>query len=305
MFVLNPDPYLSPSYRISPFATSDVAFNKNLPDNDLIDKYFNDRFEGHRFHYTTSGRSALYMALSCYNLGKEDNISILTTSGNRYISRCVTETISSFCGWSREIQPNTRLILVNHEFGYPYPELKELKAKGFPIIEDCAHSFFSLDKERNIGRSGDFSIYSFPKMFPIQIGGLIVQNLPGNIEFTLIQDKAIVRYVKNVMSYYINFSEAIITKRIENYELLKSQFNELGFHERFLLEDDIIPGVFMFRIEDKNLDLNAMKNHFWAHGIQCSVFYGEDAFFIPVHHKLSFSDTEYFYEVMKSFLKSF
>ena len=119
MFVINPDPYLLPSYRISPFSTQDVAFNNNLPDNDLIDDYFNERFEGHKFYYTFNGRAALSLALSYYSLAKEDVVTIFTTSGNYYISKCVTDTISHFCGWSREIQDRTRLILVNHEFGYP------------------------------------------------------------------------------------------------------------------------------------------------------------------------------------------
>jgi hypothetical protein len=59
----------------------------------------------------------------------------------------------------------------------------------------------------------------------------------------------------------------------------------------------------MFRTDSQNLDLNDLKKHFWAHGIQSSVFYGEEAFFIPVHQALTLYDLEYFYEVMKVFLQ--
>ena len=51
-----------------------------------------------------------------------------------------------------------------------------------PIIEDCAGSFFSKDKKDTIGKIGDFVIYSFPKMFPLQIGGLLLSNQKGSIE---------------------------------------------------------------------------------------------------------------------------
>jgi hypothetical protein len=46
-----------------------------------------------------------------------------------------------------------------------------------------------------------------------------------------------------------------------------------------------------------------MKEHGWRHGIECSVFYGEDAFFIPVHQRLEAADLDYFAAVFGEFLK--
>ena len=304
MFVLNPDPYLLPSYRISPFSTSDITFNNNLPVSNLIDDYFKDRFGGHEYHYTLNGREAINHALSYYHLQKDDTVTILTTSGNSYISRCVTTEVEKFCRWSRYIDSSTRLVLVNHEFGYPFQGLAELKKKGIPVVEDCAHSFFSLDMGNNTGKLGDFTIYSFPKMFPIQLGGLLVQNLAVGIDYPSTPNDGFIRYMKNAMSYYIDFYESLIAKRIENYKILRDLFNELGFSERFVLEDGIVPGVFMFNAGEINIDLDELKRHFWAQGIQCSVFYGENSFFIPVHQRLTSDDAEYFYEVMKLFLNS-
>jgi dTDP-4-amino-4,6-dideoxygalactose transaminase len=176
MFVINPDPYLIPAYRISPFKTDNISFNHRLPNDNIIDEYFCQRFNGNKFIYTVNGRSALQLALMQYNLQKEDIVTIFTTSGNNYISKCVTNEIEKICKWSRSIEVNTRIIIVNHEFGYPYKELEELKRYRLPIIEDCAFSFFSIDKKSIIGSIGDFTIFSFPKIFPIQIGGLLVLN---------------------------------------------------------------------------------------------------------------------------------
>ena len=104
------------------------------------------------------------------------------------------------------------------------------------------------------------------------------------------------------MSHYIVFSNSIIRKRLENYALLNDRFNELGLSERFILQDSVVPGVYMFRAGERKLNMDEMKRHFWANGIQSSVFYNEDSFFIPVHQRLDLSDTEYFYEVIRLFL---
>jgi len=45
-----------------------------------------------------------------------------------------------------------------------------------------------------------------------------------------------------------------------------------------------------------------VKTYLWAHGIQCSVFYGEESFFIPAHQALSEGDILYFKEVIQSFI---
>ena len=109
-------------------------------------------------------------------LKDDDIVTILTTSGNFYISSCVTEEIEKFCQWNREITPETKVILVNHEFGTIYPDMKNLVSLGIPIIEDCCPSFFSQDNDNKAGRYGDFAVYSFSKIFPIQFGGLLVNN---------------------------------------------------------------------------------------------------------------------------------
>jgi hypothetical protein len=41
----------------------------------------------------------------------------------------------------------------------------------------------------------------------------------------------------------------------------------------------------------------------YAQGIQNSVFYGEDAFFIPCHHYLSEVDIEYFKFVTEQYIQ--
>ena len=304
MFILNPDPYSLPAYRIGPFQTKHLTENHLLPENNLIEDYFAERFGDRHLVVTYNGRSAINMALASLDLAREDVVTILTTSGNFYISSCVTNEIEKFCSWSREILPKTKVLFVNHEFGYPYHELTRLKEKNLPIIEDCAGAFFSHDSENSTGNIGDFVVYSFPKMFPIQIGGLLVSRQVLTRSCQNNMDMNIMQHIKNVLSESIPGQEDIIARRMSNYFGLRDRFAKLGFDERFELADGVVPGVFMFRTDKYDLDLPELKKHFWAHGIQSSVFYGEKAFFIPVHQSLTTTDLDYFFEVMLAFIRN-
>jgi hypothetical protein len=300
MFILHPDKYLLPDYKISPFRHEDILRNHQLPPDDFIDTYFGRRFSGRAFSYTLNGRSALRKSLQHYALTTNDVVTILTTSGNFYVSSCVTSEVEKICRWNREINDETKIILVVHEFGYPYPALAQLKRYNMPIIEDAAYAFFSGDADDVIGRVGDFVIFSFPKMFPIQTGGLVVHNKNVAVAEEEWPHPQLPGYIKNVLSFYIKNPDDIIGARITNYLGLKERFERLGYHERFSLAKGVVPGVFMFKA-DAATDLKGLRGHFHDHGIQSSVFYTEHAFFIPVHQALSDFDLDYFAEVIKSF----
>ena len=244
MFIINPNEYLLPHYGISPFSSADVSKNKKLSLNDTIDLYFQNRFKSNNFSYFYNGSQAIYKSLGYYNLKKEDIVTILTTSQNFYISSCVTKEIEKFCEWSREITTQTKVIFVNHEFGYPYENLMDLKKYKLPIIEDCAHSFFSEDESHTIGTVGDFVIYSFPKMFPIQIGGLLFSNLNEELDKFGILDNKRLRYLKNVISQYIPKEKEIIKKRLTNYHYLSEKFKKIGCSPFFELKKGVIPEYF-------------------------------------------------------------
>ncbi|HPJ59351.1 MAG TPA: DegT/DnrJ/EryC1/StrS family aminotransferase [Bacteroidales bacterium] len=304
MFVINPDKFLMPTYRISPFRTDDIGKNLYLTNTSAIGNYLQDRFNGLNYIYTQNGRQAINIALRHYCLSDEDVVTIFTTSGNFYISSCITNEIEKFCKWSREILPETKVLFVNHEFGYPFPDIQELKLLNLPIIEDCAGSFFSEDNEYPIGKIGDFAVYSFPKMFPIQVGGLLVASAQiREIYIKKLPSESLI-YIKRVLSNQIQERDRIISQRLSNYKELGWRFQTLGLNERFVLEDGVVPSVFMFRTDNQNLDLPELKQYFWAHGIQSSVFYGEEAFFIPVHQALTEADLDYFFEVMRSFIQN-
>jgi hypothetical protein len=304
MFVINPDPFLLPTYRISPFKTEHITINKQLSKDDFAVNYFDNRFGEGNWQYTYNGREAIQLALEQYKLQPSDLVTILTTSQNFYISSCVTKEIESFCQWNREIVPETKLIFVNHEFGYPYPDMEKLVAIGLPIIEDCCTTFFSQDKAGGVGKYGDFSVYSFPKFFPLQIGGMLVNNNNLDVNQSKVIHDNEKNHIQNVVSYSLKMEASILKTRKDNWDYAVDQLSTLGLTPRFDDDSKSVPSALVLQNNGSIKDLNQLKFFLINHGIQNSVFYGEDAFFLPIHQNLRTSDLDYFYEVISFFMKN-
>ena len=303
MLIVNPDPFLLPTYRISPFRTGDIACNAQLRDDDFTSTYFDNRFGKKNWQYTYNGREAIRLALEYYNLQSNDLVTILTTSENFYISSCVTQTIEGFCQWNREVTPETKIIFVNHEFGYPYPEMEKIKSLGLPIIEDCCTTFFSQNTSGTLGKEGDFSVYSFPKFFPIQIGGILVSNKSSISQYSTLKSDQI-EAIQNTVSYYLRKESELLQKRQSILEYAIAEFSKFGFESRFENSKLIVPSALVLKNLGIIKDLNAFKVFLNHNGIQNSIFYGEDAFFLPIHQGLTTIDIDYFSACIQAFLKS-
>ena len=305
MLILNPDSYLLPTYRISPFITNSISRNLGISDkySNTAKDYFNNRFGVSNWILTLSGREALALTLKTLEVNPSNRISIFTPSGNSYISSCVTKVIEQFCRWDRKSTGD--ILFVNHEFGYLQENILEISKMGLPLIEDCCTSFFSQDALNNIGKYGNYSFYSFPKFFSIQIGGLLVgNNILNNkkiTENTKINSNEI-DYILRVIGFELSHESAILEKRnfIFNYSILN--FAELGFTLRFQDKFGVVPSVLLLNNNGIVKDLVLFKEYLNQHGIQNSNFYGEDAFFIPCHQNLEKTDIDYFRFVTENFI---
>jgi dTDP-4-amino-4,6-dideoxygalactose transaminase len=74
------------------------------------------------------------------------------------------------------IGPGARAMLVAHYFGIPrsLTRVREFcTAHGIALVEDCAHTFFGIAGERQVGAWGDFAIASLSKFFPGPGSGLL------------------------------------------------------------------------------------------------------------------------------------
>lgn len=239
-------------------------------------------------------RYAITVALEDLHLQKDDVVTILTTSGNFYVSGCVTKAIEAVCRWNREVTNETKVILVIHEFGYPYKGLSDLKKYGLPIIEDCAYAFFTKDEE--IGTIGDYVIYSLPKAFNMQMGGVMISRNKVDDRVSQVERA----YILSHLSAEWKDREAIIHQRIENHNYLASALASIGIQPFFKMEAGVVPGVFMFRWCD-DMDYPALKEYMQRNGVESSVFYGKHAYFIPVHHHLSKNELDYMINLLRYF----
>jgi hypothetical protein len=254
------------------------------------------------FHgkYVTLGvkaRQMLELALLQCNLKAEDVVTILTTSNNLYVSSCITNEVEKFCKWSRMITDKTKAIIVNHEFGYAYPNVQSLRKYGVPIIEDCAQSF--LTEANDIGKHGDYVVYSLPKSFPMQLGAIIASN--SQLDFQV--DKDISNYINTKLVQYGDTIEMIKQQRLLHYHYLEENLKEIGIVPYFELTENTVPGVFLFRwLECINYQL--LKDFITKGGIECSVFYGKNAFFIPLHQNLCKSEMDYMIKLLHYFYEN-
>ncbi|MBW1789480.1 MAG: DegT/DnrJ/EryC1/StrS aminotransferase family protein [Deltaproteobacteria bacterium] len=77
--------------------------------------------------------------------------------------------------------PETCALYVIHYFGFPHPtaELRRFcTAKGWILIEDCAHALFAHSGGKPVGTYGDIGIFSLHKFLPMPSGGALMVNSP-------------------------------------------------------------------------------------------------------------------------------
>jgi hypothetical protein len=281
-------------YSISPFqrkhATQFEAIFKSSEAAQLSES-ISERFFGKYPAITESGRAALELALIQLQLDPEDEVWIETTTNNFYISGCVTSTIEKFCRWSRKRSNKTKAILINHEFGFAVDNVASYRKFQLPIIEDCAFSFLSDNLDGTVGKYSDFVVVSFPKFLPIPWGGaLYSENLLSS--HTLVEERSLI----SLVNYYANDIDRIRHDRLANYKKLKNWFLCEKFDTTFDLAPYHTPGVFMFDVIGEGERLPGIKQELNDGGIQSSIFYGRDAYFIPCHHELDEFDLEYLAE---------
>lgn len=286
--------------NISPFSyqSLDQVFepSEQISNIQTIENHLRN-FLGKEYVLTKSGRHAIELVLADADLKPDDVITIFTSLGTNYVSSCVTNAIEEYCRWSMNIEKDTKMVLVIHEWGIPHPRIKEICALGFPVIEDCAYAFASKNDYGRLGNYGRYAIYSLPKFFEINFGG-IVCGLSSSKDL-LLQEH--INYIYASIGKQLLNIEKINSKRIANWNILKELFLSVGAEPFFELKGGIVPGVFMFR-PDSKLNLQDIKVQYNAYGIESTIYYGSNAFYIPCNQSLNLGSLQYLFNIYKSML---
>ena len=285
-FTIYPDKFYTPKVSIGPFNLKDdcswpeeADFNiiKNLGDNLL---------------FTNSGKEAIRLALEHLKVEKQDTVGIVTTSGNSYVSKCVTETISEYCSWvTNRLTKEMKCLFVIHEFGYlkSKQSMNELRELELPLINDFAYSLLSLAQSKRMDFIQEINLTSLPKSFNINFGGLL--NLPkSNVKILNPEVKTkILESLRGQLTH--EALVANINQRKKNRDYYVAQLAQHGY-QVIWDSSEIVPGVCMIT-PPENVNLPKLKIFLQRHGIESSVFYGQNAFFVPVHQLMSPKELDY------------
>jgi len=289
-----PKEEFQPKIMITPFENRFLGLRRNESFN--VDEYFEKRFKK-EYTFFPQGRWAIYSIFKWFKITNQikegEEVCIKTTTESPYISRHVTEPIEASCSISREINDKTKAVFVIHEFGFLHPEIEKLKKvcddKNIILIEDCAYAFSSS----SAGEYGDYLIYSFPKMFPLQFGGLLIGK---KFEFEYIWDNFACADVKkeeickDYLSNFIPKLDEICKKRRENYLYYQNIFGKDKTY--FKLSENITPGAFILKVDNEER-MKEISEFVRSFGIECGNYWKNSAIFFPVHQELKKSHLDY------------
>lgn len=174
------------------------GFNRPLPRGPVLDWKSFGPIDAPNIHsvenlkhkvLTTSGRAAIYQALLQLNLPAYSSVLIPTYHCPTMVAPVLLANLNvSYFGLLPTGLPNLdaieeatarkcKAMLVPHYFGLPQ-SLKDVRQwcddRGILLIEDCAHCFFGMAGERNVGEWGDYATASLSKFFPLPEAGLLI-----------------------------------------------------------------------------------------------------------------------------------
>ena len=274
----------SPIYRISPYTTYNSLSNLGVSNVDysaleIKEDYFECFYD--------SGRNALSDALKSCQLNCEDEVLIITSSNCDYVSSCVTKTIEVHCKWTRVFDAKVKCIIIIHEFGkycsFDYEKIPE----GCVVIEDYAHSAWALKKESVI--KADFAIFSLSKFLNIKTGGLLLSKKSMNFKPSVLDDV----FSRHTFLFYKKELKNIFERKRTVGSYYDKEIIKLGGKPFFKLDNHEFPGAYLFKIDLDIKVLEKIKENLQCKFIECSVFYGQKAFFLPCNSNMNESDVKY------------
>lgn len=260
---------------------------------------------------TSSGTSALHLALLALNLGKEDevittpfsfiaSVNAILYVGAKPVFVDIDETFNLNPDKIYEkITPKTKAILVVHLFGLSADmfKIKEIAKKyRLKVIEDASQAHGAIIGKRRVGSFGDLSCFSFyaTKNITTAEGGMVVSNNKTLIEkVKALRDHGSRRkYYHDLLGY--NYRMTDLCAALGLVQLKKLDFfngkrikNAAYLNQKLSGSSLILPKLegrthhvfhqYTVRAR-KPLNREEVINHLWRNGIEVGVFYP-----IPIH----------------------
>lgn len=226
------------------------------------------------YYYGPNGRWLISAVLSTLDLNRDDEIAILTTSNETYVSTCVSVTAFNYCKISRVVTGKTRVIILIHEFGFVNPDVEKLvnewKNEGIIVIEDCAHIIgYELDGKK-VGSFGDYAIFSLPKIIPARFGGLLRAEPPFNLPEMSTQLAFMAECGKTAGEKFLSKYSFFNRLRIERYCVLKDIGKK---YPLYIPSQHSIPFYLGFLTEEKEKIEGALTGIEWGATLRSDLVY--------------------------------
>lgn len=137
---------------------------------------------------TSSGTSALHLALLAHGVGAGDEVLVPSYTcvallhAIQYVGAAARIADIALPGYNlcpdaarRALGRRTRAIVVPHMFGLP-ADMDEITALGVPVIEDCAQALGAVYRGRPVGNRGTVAVCSFyaTKVLTTGEGGMVL-----------------------------------------------------------------------------------------------------------------------------------
>lgn len=211
---------------------------------------------------TSSGTTALHLALVCQGIGPGDEVIVPTltfvATANAVMYTGATPVFvdadpETWCldpvAVERVLSPRTRAIIVVHLYGHPAdmdPILLLASKQGIPVIEDAAEAHGALFRGLKVGSLGKTGVFSFygNKLITTGEGGMLVtddEELADRARF--LRDHAMSkerRYWHQKIGYnyrLTNVQAALGLAQLQRIdEFLASKREIMGWYREFLVE---------------------------------------------------------------------
>lgn len=187
-------------------------------------------WRGRQHLFFENGKAAIHHIMNIMKLKRDDEVCIFTSTGENFVSTCVTGPVFNYCKVSRVVTEKTKALYIIHEFGFPHPDMMKIVALGrkkkIPVIEDCAHTFDSRLNGTLVGNFGDYAIYSITKHLPVSMGGILTgKRLSKRTEY---YDVKTAEKVKQEFENYVGYLPEFSERRRNIDAGLKALFKKYG-----------------------------------------------------------------------------
>ena len=254
-------------------------------------KISKDPYNKRNIFITKNGKEAINLLLSHLQLSREDEVLVVSSLNTKYVSKCVTCSIFNHAKPSKVFSKNTKLIYIIHDHGFPLKSFQKYKAlaktNNIPIVEDCAHSItskFQKDNNTKIGTVGHYTIYSFRKIFPIELGGLGFSNESEYTNFKQTHNETFNLIIFSLLAHRLDYHN----RRVSHYESLLS-LTENSNKVLKIFDENISPYCFSIIHKNPNLFKNAFKK-ISNDLFECVTWYNLPLVSFPCHQLIPYDE---------------